>query len=253
MGYMKIVQYGNITEIYEYEKNLLNHKERHISQLTKNRQKKARAERKAKGLAIRSQRSIKRSQLAFYRLCHHNTCLATTVHFMTLTFAYDITYPKAIRHVQRFMERIKNTFPQIPLSYISVSELTEKGRYHFHLLVFNLSPETEKQERKTRNFQRLWQQGYLDIRYAPKITSGIAGYMAKYMAKSLGDSRYASHRGYTCSRNIEKISIAGSNLLFEYSPLIIPTEDIAKIETGAYNVPYMGTCKFKRVILNHEQ
>jgi len=250
MGYMKIVQYGNITEIFQYEKNLHNSKKKQISKLTKNRQAKARSEAKAKGLVIRSQRSIKRSQLAFYRLCHHNTCLASSVHFMTLTFAYDITYSQAVRNVQRFMERIKNSLPQIPLSYISVSELTQKGRYHFHLLVFDLPPKTQEEERKTRNFQRLWQRGYVDICFAPKVTSGIAGYMAKYMAKALGDTRYASHRGYTCSRNIKKISVAGSNLVSQYSDLIIPTEGIAKVETGAYNVPYMGTCNFKRVILN---
>jgi len=248
MGYMKIVQYGNITEIYEYEKNLLHHPKKNISTIARKRRIASMAYAKSKGTYSRSQRSLKRSQLSFFRLCHHNVYLAQTVHFMTLTFAYDITYSQAVRNVQRFMERIKNTFPQIPLSYISVSELTEKGRYHFHLLVFNLSPQTQKHERKTRNFQRLWQRGYVDICFAPKVTSGIAGYMAKYMAKALGDTRYATKRGYTCSRNIEKITSAGGNTLSHYSDMIIPTEKVADIENREYDVPYLGLCRFTKII-----
>jgi len=249
---MKIVQYGNVTEVYQYEKNLPNNRKRHVSQLTKNRQFKARAERKAKGLAIRSQRSIKRSQLAFFRLCHHNIVKAQTVHFLTLTFAYDVTYSQALRHVQKFMERLKKNRPEIPLSYISVPELTKKGRYHFHLLVFNLPSTESKTERVTRNLQRLFQRGFIDLRYAGTITKGIAGYMAKYMGKALGDTSIETRRGYTTSRNIDKISTAGSNAVHGYADMIIPTENIEKVETGQYNVPYMGTCNFKRIVTQNQ-
>ena len=39
MGYTKVIQYGDITEIYEYEKNLGDIKKRSLSELEKNVQR----------------------------------------------------------------------------------------------------------------------------------------------------------------------------------------------------------------------
>jgi len=247
MGYMRILQYGNVTETYEYEKNRTSTKGRYVSSLTKSRAKKARELAKAHGSYKRSKRSVLRSVYSFYRLCHHNNVMASTVNFFTLTFGYDCTYKEACRYVAQFMERIKKAYPKVPVSYISVSERTKKGRFHFHLLVYDLPTETTVRERETRNFQRLFRRGYVDIRPASHITAGIAGYMAKYMGKAFSDEENETTRGYNCSRNIRKPYGAGSNTLCGYSDLIIPTEDIAKSEKREYDVPYLGKCLYTRI------
>jgi len=244
---MKVVQYGNITETYEYEKNRPDYKERYVSALTKKRLKKSRELAKVKGVYRRKTSSILRSVKSFFNLCHHNNCLSSSVHFFTLTFAYDLTYKTACRHVARFMERIKKDYPKVPVSYISVSERTKKGRYHFHLLVYDLPPETTQFERKTRNFQRLFERGYVDICFAGTITTGIAGYMAKYMGKSLNDEKNETTRGYNCSRNIRKPYRQGSNTLNTYKDMIIPTEGIVDEEKREYDVPYLGKCLYTRI------
>jgi len=247
MGYTKIVQYGNVTEIYSYEKDILHHPKRHISQHAKKRQKQRRDDAKAKGIVLRSQRSINRSRNNFFRLCHHNVTIAKTVHFLTLTFAYDLSNQEATRHVQRFMDRAKKLTPETPISYISVPEYTKKGRIHYHLLVFNLPPNASKTERVKRNYQRIFQRGYIDLRLARYNSKGIAGYMAKYMAKTFQDSRTQTRRGYSCSRNIEKITTYGSNSLSQYVSMIIPNISLEQIESSSYNVPYMGTCEYKKI------
>jgi len=247
MGYMKIVQYGNVIEIHEYEKNRPDYKQRYISPVVKKRNKKSRAIAKARGTYRRKYSSIVRSTNNFFRLCHHNNIYASSIHFFTLTFAYDCTYKTACRYVARFMERIKKTYPEISPSYISVSEKTKKGRYHFHLLVYDIPPEITKLERKTRNFQRLFERGYVDILFAGTVTKGIAGYMAKYMGKSLKDEKNETTRGYNCSTNIRRPYSTGSNTLNTYTDLIIPTEGIVEEEKREYDVPYLGKCLYTRL------
>ena len=162
---MKIVQFGNVTEVYDYDKTINFDKKKHTSQLNKKRQKLARIQRKLRGIP-RTERSIKKSKLAFFRICHHNNCLAKTIHFLTLTFSYDLSIKEARRHVKRFMERIQTFKPDISIRYISVPEQTKKGRFHFHLLVYDLPSQTANIERKTRNLQRLFQRGFVDISLA---------------------------------------------------------------------------------------
>ena len=249
MSYTRIVQYGNITELYLYEKNRTNNRRPYVSSLTKKRAKKKREEAKKKGFYKRSKRNILRSIKSFFQLCHHNNCIASSIHFFTLTFAYEITYKEACRNVARFMEKVKKHFPTIPLSYISVPELTKKGRFHFHLLVYNLPSEKTITERKTRNFQVLFERGYIDIMPASYTSEGLAGYMAKYMAKALRDEENETTRGFNCSRNIERPRSKGSNTLNQYLDLIIPTVDIEILENREYDVPYLGKCLMSRVKL----
>jgi hypothetical protein len=285
MGYTKVVQYGNVTEVYEYEKDhkqssLSKKKELRVSQpeiynalygtssVVKERQRKARLQSKEKGTYRRSEASVKRSKRNFFRLCHHNNCLADSIHFLTLTFSYDLSYSQANRHVKRFMERIRSSQPEVPVDYISVPELTKKGRFHFHLLVYNLSTEIaghpirvrkfnkRKQrweveqattERFTRNIQMLFERGYVDIVPATYTSKGIAGYMAKYMAKALKDTRYEAVRGFNSSRGIKKVRSKGGNSLDQHLDLIIPTEDLEDVEENMYDVPYLGTCRFRKI------
>jgi len=246
MGYTKIVQYGNVTEVYEYEKNISHHRRHHLSSVLRARAKKLREEKKRRGWYERSRASINRSRNNFFRLCHHNNSIAKSIHFFTLTFAYDATFKTASRHVARFMERIKKNFGEISLSYISVPELQKSGRLHFHLLVYNLSPEETRFERKTRNLQRLFERGYVDVVLATDSSPYIAGYMSKYMGKALGDFKNETRRGYNTSRNIEKIRSAGGNSLASYQAMIVPT---GTIENKEYVVPFLGRCHYKKIIV----
>lgn len=77
MGYTKLVQYADVLEIYEYQNNI---SQKPISYLTANRISKdvaffdKKAPKKKKVIEpfkyYRSESSIKRAKLAFFRVCH---------------------------------------------------------------------------------------------------------------------------------------------------------------------------------------
>jgi len=244
MGYTKIYQFGNITEVYEYEKDInTTRKTRHTSKIQRNRKKAI----KARSGNIRSKYSISRARRSFFRLCHENNLKAQTIHFLTLTLADDTDYTTATRYISQFFNKLRKheTLKYSEISYIGVPELTKKGTYHFHLLLYNLRPETAIRERETRNLQRkCWQRGYLEIGFAPTVTQGLAGYMAKYMGKHLANPANEARRAYNCSRNIEKIRSYGSQTLDSYADLLIP--DKLAERTASYTVPFLGTCQYEK-------
>lgn len=248
-GYKRIIQYGDITEIYEYEKPIFRNKRPNFQPFIKKKIKKV-SDKKSEKKSFKRIRSITRSRKNFFRTVHHNNVNALTIHFVTLTFAYDLEYKYAIRYVTRFFEKVRKKYKtEIPVSYISVPEKTKSGRFHFHLLIYNLPPETASIERTTRNLQRQFNRGYVDVMLASYTSEGIAGYMAKYMAKALEDEHIETTRGYNCSQNIERYKSYGSNSLHEYYSMIYPQAPHKKFEETSYNVPYLGKC-IKKVIKN---
>lgn len=234
MGYTKIIEYGDIIETYEYSKRLTKKERKPLSKL----QKKRASERRRK--AIRRAYSIRRSVQSFFRLVHHNNLQAKSISFVTLTFANDIDFKTSSRYVSHFFQRIKKTQIELPISYISVPEFTKKGRIHYHLLVYNLPTEMVKNERNSRYLQRQFSRGYLDLLLATNVTTGIAGYMAKYMRKTFEFNKSPSWRGYNCSRNIKKIYSAGSNSLDSHIDLFVDKEDL--IKTNQYDTMWLGSC-----------
>lgn len=252
MGYMKQVEFGDKIEIYDYEKEI--HTKaggKALTTLQKKRRADIRAEEKKRGIEReRAKSSVNRAKSNFFRLVHHNNCLADTIHFVTLTFAYEVNYKTATRAVARFFERVKSVFPEtkISLSYISVPELTKAGRYHFHILLYNLPTEISFRERETRNLQRQWQRGYINIDLATYTSEGLAGYMAKYMAKNIGYRNNEAVRGYTCSRNVEKISVFGNNALSELSDLVPVDSELDVLKE--YDTLHLGRCLYKKYSTN---
>lgn len=274
MGYSRIVQYGNITELYEYEKNITTHKRKSSNALSRKRAR----DRKLAPNYQRSDFSIKRARRNFFRLCHANVIKADSVHFLTLTLAYDANYTDCLRYISRFFSVINKdvkTYSKnrcegyTPVSYISVPEKTKAGRWHFHLLIFDLPTRLSGNnisirvynykrrkfevvqattERFTRNLQRKWGRGFLDICPARYTTRGIAGYMAKYMAKTMSSPEFKTRRAYNCSRQCEKVYCAGSNSFATDPALFIPDKLAERKYT--YKVPYLGTCTMTRYVVD---
>lgn len=247
MGYIKVVQYGNYTEIYDYEKDYVKPRSRKpLSKLDKKRK----IARKAGQPVRRSKFSIRRARTSFFRLCHANNIKAQSVTFCTLTFMEDKPYSDCLRDLSNFARRLKHGFQSeghSEISYIGVPERTKAQRTHFHLLIYNLQARDVLSERDTRNIQRsCWQKGFLDLRLAEGVDSRIAGYMAKYMGKALTNPDYEFRRAYSCSRNIDKVRIHTSNTIpydKDFTPY--PTDQLAE-RVSTYEVPYLGTCKFSR-------
>jgi len=248
MGYSRIYQYGDITEVYTYEKDIVHNRPKMPNALHRKRHAEIRRNSIENGTYKRKKSSIARAIASFFRLCHHNNCTAKSITFATFTFAYEPTPKEAHRDIAHTMERYKKSYPAVPIRYISVFERTKKGRIHAHVLLYDLPPERVVEERKTRNFQRFFRKGYVDLRLAQYNSPKIASYMAKYMRKSFENYDDASSRTYTCSRNINKPTSYGSNTLTQYHTLILP-EQVDVIESAEYDTQYLGKCykvKYKK-------
>jgi len=246
--------YGDIAEVYEYEKNISSNRgNKRLSAIQRKRQR----ERLASSTYTRSDYSIKRAKRNFFRLCHHNNLLADTISFVTLTYADDPVYSSCGRDIALFFKKLRSRYESIghkQISYIAVPELTKKGRYHFHLLIYNLPPDittgeitiADSESRATRNIQRLWGKGYVTADLASYTSTGIAGYMAKYMGKALGDAKFGVRRGYNSSRNIAKVESIGGNSLDRHTlTMIYNVGGIAK-DLTQFEVPFLGTCEYAR-------
>lgn len=280
MGYSRIVQYGNITEIYQYERPRIrpqkqNHLKIHRLLCRTSRTEKTRlvkpptTQKKSIGY-FRKDSAIRRTLRDFYRLCHHNVVNSKSVHFVTLTFIHDYTYKECRTFLKLFIQKASKLNQDIPIRYISVPELTKKNRYHFHILMFDLLPQTSglpiskrgkkipsfTTERDTRLLQHCFGKGFVDICPTTYSTGGIAGYMAKYMSKSFTENTInASSRNYNCSRNIKKISSYASNTLNPLIPLLKPDVQTIEIKEMVYNDKYLGKCKNTRIktIINNNE
>jgi len=217
------------------------------------------------GKKARTAFSIRRARRNFFRLVHHNNLLASTVTFITLTYAFEPTYKEATRHLAWFVERLKKGVGN-QISWIAVPELTKKGRFHFHMLLYDLPAEIAESEpstdlrqgifesregqvsvadrraRATRNLQRCFRAGYVDIGLATYRTGGLAGYMGKYMAKALRNGKLEARRGYNCSRNIQRPAIYSANDLAGSLDMIWDLNTSPEFSTE-YEVRFVGQCK----------
>jgi hypothetical protein len=85
--------------------------------------------------------------------------------------------------------------------YISVPEFQKRGAVHFHLLIWGISEREILNERLSRNFQHIWQMGFVDC----LVTDGsvkLAYYLGKYLVKAQLDRRLLGQKAFVCSRNV---------------------------------------------------
>jgi hypothetical protein len=143
-----------------------------------------------------------------------------------------------------FYRRIKKQYEDknSPISYIAVPERTKKGRIHLHVLLYNLPPQYAETERHTRNLQGQYRRGYLDIRLATDKNPKIAGYMAKYLSKSMSDPDVETFRFYNTSRNIQKVTSFGYNQDDNIKDLVELYKPDKFVDQYEYDTIHLGKC-----------
>jgi len=244
MGYARIVQYGDTMEYYEYEKPFI---ERRIRRSPSALERKRTAERRKQGVP-RSEFSIRRARANFTHLVAENLYQRGAPALITLTnHLPDVSLTQGFRNLASFKKNVQNQMG-VTLTYIAVPEYQKRGRLHYHLLAWGLGEAQTKFERSTRNLQRLYGKGFLDVRVAYDSSPKLASYLAKYFTKAYADPRNVGKRTYTASRDVNRPRAYGSNSLSSYtdSTLIDPLD--AKLVVS-YNTKYLGRCtltKYKK-------
>ena len=244
MGYTKIVQSGDVIEVYEYDKEV-----HYVPRQTNNSRRNVRNRQRNPNLSFRRNSSFKRAKKAFYRLVASNLQTKEIPAFITLTTFEETSITRAYLYLRYFTKNLKYYFGK-DIIYVSVPEWQAKsGFIHFHTIIWGIPKEHQgkKLERTRRLFQNMWLRGYCDVRPCNDSSLAIAGYMAKYMAKAMQDKRLNNVRAYSSSYNVLRPSTAGGNTISSYLSEVIP-QDATLDHVAIYDTIYLGRCHYKRVI-----
>jgi len=242
MGYCKVVQSGTVTEIFNYEKLYVRQRQGDIGK----RRVRVETRQYLHNVYSRSAKSIKRAKTHFIRLVEANISPKESPCILTLTIERETPLTVGYEYLRLFWQRLNRKING--LRYIGVPEWQERGVLHFHFLVWGFDEKSTvvRSERSTRNIQRCWQKGFLDVRFASKNTYRLAGYLSKYFTKTIEDDRLCNRRAYTCSRNIKRSRVVGTNQSDIIMEMIPP---IGAIDYSAqYETLYLGVCNYKKII-----
>lgn len=240
MGYKKIIISGNLIEEYEYEKAIPPRKpQRYV---------------KKRSPSIRRRiDNVKRLRKTFYRLVRANIDGKANPYLITLTSVDVVSISQAYGRLTEFWSFLRRKVGS-NFSYICVPEFQKRGSVHFHCLVWGLPPFMVKNERKSRIISRYWLWGFCDS----VLTDGspkLAGYLAKYMYKSMLDERLLSEKAYSCSRNVMRPVYLKGQVQTSYLSEIIDVDNYAfDIPKSLYifNTTWLGKCIYKSYIKKNE-
>jgi len=258
MGYTKIIRSGAIIEVYEYEKDL--RAPRHRSQPQNRREG-------IKLIRPRSQNSLRRARVAFRRLVQSNLVGDVPPALFTFTMYQVIPYAASSRIFTKFAARLRRVYGS-EFRYIVVPEFQKRGAVHWHALFWGL-PENlackghferkgsykkfihecepgRQCERRTRHISRLWLRGFSD----GLVTDGhpkLAGYLSKYLSKTMQDPRLRGKKAYYASHNfLRPMSSASSNEFIKsiYVNTVIP--NIKPLQETEFMTEWLGKCNYKQ-------
>jgi len=194
MPYLKVVVSGEVLEVYEYERT----SEGPVSGPKQNRKRVTR--RSDREIRFRRADNLFRLKRAFTRLVRSNCRPDAIPALVTLTMFEVVGIDVAYSAFNVFTKHLRSA-TKANFQYIAVPEFQKRGAVHFHLLIWGLDDKLIKYERINRTIQNIWQLGFVDC--VPTDGSAkLAGYLAKYMSKSMLDQRICGQRAYTTSRGV---------------------------------------------------
>lgn len=252
MGYTKVIQSGDIIEVYEYSRSLP-HRRAHRKATV----------RKRSGDVVRPRRpdSIYRLRKNFVRLILSNIDGGEAPAFVTLTMHQIVPLARAVRSFSLFTRRLRTRIGR-DFRYVAVPEFQKRGAVHFHALVWGLPhgyvdeiiKETGQKittadlhETNSRQLQNIWGRGFVDsIRTdgSPKL----AGYLGKYMHKTLSDIRLGGAKAYYASRNIMRPMQAAGDTVGMWLDEIVDTElsTCQVLQNRVYDTQFFGRANYKK-------
>jgi len=260
MGYTKVIRSGGLVELYIYEKNL---------PVRRSRARPIRRDSRNRRPTLRRRDSIRRARKAFTRRVWANLVGAEKPSLFTFTMYQGLSYGTSVGIFTKFIVRFRRQCGR-SFRYIAVPEFQKRGAVHWHVLFWGIPPslacrgyfkryrgryvfihecEAGRQcERRTRFISRLWLRGFVD----GLITDGsikLAGYLGKYMSKTMHDVRLRGRKAYYCSRNALRSMSVGSDSLTEYVPVLVPVDN-SPLQERSFSTEWLGRCTYKKYFID---
>jgi hypothetical protein len=251
MGYSKVIQSGNVVEIYEYSKDLSPRKKR-------KRENKGRYSK----LATRRGDNVLRLKKHFVRLVRANLGGIECPVFLTLTMVEVVRIELAYGFFTEFVSRVRRLYGKT-FRYIAVPEFQERGAVHFHVLAWGLPKEIIENEvpsiktigeggdiklgeikRGTRTLQRIWARGTVDC-FLTDGSDKLAFYVSKYMSKALHDDRLLRQKAYVCSRNVMRPVSIPSSIAISTAPEIWGIDLENPLKEKFFDTQWLGRGRYR--------
>lgn len=156
--------------------------------------------------------------------------------FLTLTFRNHYNeedVEKANSELGKFRKRLGRYFKskELELKYLTTWELTEKGRIHYHLILFDV-PYLDR-----KKLESLWGQGFIDIKHIRDNIDNVALYISKYFTKDI-EKKAKYKKSFFYSQNLKKPVVSKKLLTVdELNDIIVDDEKITyqkEFESAVY-------------------
>lgn len=235
MPHSKLIVSGNTIEYYNYE--------REINKKIQSGIRKAFKRRNTTPLYSRSD-SIRRRYKSFSRLVRANLVGSSEPSLLTLTIAQNVGIKRGYEYLAEFWRQLRQSSVKVE-RFIAVPEFQKRGSVHFHIIIWGINDYVEK-ERDSRKLQHLWQRGFVDC-LRTDGSEKLAGYLAKYMRKSMYDRRLVGQKAYSASRSCLRSVSLSSSQAFNYSleafgydlSTLIPLQD------RSFDTRWLGRCRYR--------
>lgn len=264
MGYVRLIQSGNVTEVYRYERDI---------SLRKRRRSKDSYRKRSSQTHARREDNIRRTRRDFQRIVRSNLTGTENPQLFTFTMHQILSHRTSSRIFSDFIKRLRR-LKGAGFRYIGVPEFQKRGAVHWHVMFWDLPEyyackgawhkkgnrwvfehrcEAGRQcERRTRRISRLWLHGFVD----GVVTDGspkLAGYLGKYMSKAMWDIRLGGKRAYNVSRNCLRPMSVASSSEFGISVLdefVISGDNL--LRERSYVTKWMGRVNYQYYRTEHE-
>lgn len=233
--YTKIIQSGSLIEVYEFAKRPLVSK--------RGVKKKSGVRRKRND--ERRYNNIKACRKAFVRLVRANLGGNGFTALLTLTIADVLSISESNKKLSKFFTEIRRLYKSV--RYIAVPEFQTRGAVHYHALVWGLSENVVRKEKRNRRVQNIWGWGYCDI-IKTDSNIALAYYLGKYLSKGMHDTRLAGKKAYSGGGKLYRPTIINSEKngsAIEYVKDMIVDNSLAIKSEFEYTTLYLGRGNYK--------
>ena len=244
--YKKIVQSGDVIEIYEYEKGYLKGYE-----LTDNEKNGRLKGEKSNNYEEHRKQVLQRAKKNLRRLINANHGQygdQFTSKFLTLTFKDDVKdIDKANYEFTKFIQRLNYYCfgtKKANLKYTCVIEFHKSGVIHYHVIIYNM-PYV-----KANDIANIWGNGFIKINKIDDI-GNVGAYVAEYLGQTekgqghdIEDDRLQGKKSYFSSRGLFKPIEITDKKVVEQVASALP-EDILTY-SATYDNEHLGNITYKQ-------
>ena len=242
----KIIQSGDIIEIYEYSEGYLKG-----YKLTENEANNRTSLESNSDDTDSRERSLKRAKANLRRIINSNVGQygrEFTSKFLTLTFKDNVQDIKQANYeFKKFIKRLNYKLygtKKANLKYTAVIEFQKRGAIHYHVIVYNMP------YLKAGEISNIWENGFIKINKIDDVDN-VGAYVGEYLGqaekgqgKSVEDDRLRGQKTYFSSRGLFKPVEITDKKIVEQVTTALPKEYLTY--SAEFENEHLGKISYKQ-------